>query len=961
MSRFRQALRAFFGESVLARDALFAVASYLLAEVSTHLTLAGSFPMLWLPTGLAVGVLGRVDIARWPRLIAAGALATVAFNLAHGLSPDRALLFTLGNVVTALAAALLSRRFAGTPLDMTRPRDPLVLVTSTQVAPIVGAVLVAAPLAVVYGEPFGETFRLWLLSGGLGALVLAPCVLAWHPQALVAIRRRETGMLLGCTLAAVLVVFPMWRGPILMPPAVFLPLGLWAAMRLGSFVTALTTLVLALGSTLSTVSGFGPFTPLHVASPLDLTWLHTFLAVFSVSMLVLAAIIGDRDRGEAALRASEGRYQLAVRGSNVGIWDHDLATGTQYFSPHYKELLGYAPDEPDASFGTFGVHIHPDDRLPVLEHVSRHLTERVPYDFEYRVITREGAERWVQSRGQAVWNEAGHPIRIAGSIRDVTESKILENELRRARDTAEQASRAKSEFVANMSHELRTPMNGVIGFAHLLLDTELTPEQREFAQTIGNSADGLLRIINDILDFSKIDAHRLVLESIDVDVRSVFESVLALVSEKAAERRLELAAFVDDAVPRTVVGDPVRFQQVVLNLVGNAVKFTEKGEVVLRCSRDETDDGAVHLRVSVSDTGIGIAADVLPLLFEPFRQADQSTTRRFGGTGLGLTISKQLVELMGGAIGVESAPQRGSRFWFTARFAAADATTQPDAATDERRSRVLVVDDSATIRAWLSAQLARRGMDPTAVEDGKLALATLRRAVADGAPFDLAILDLVMPGMDGLTLARSIRADAALSAIPLVMLTAVTDGRWNAEAQRVGVDACLLKPVRERKLFACLGELLDPSVDRSTARGLPTSLPAHVAHPPLTRPRILVAEDNPINSKVALRILDRLGFAGDAVENGREAVDAALGGDYQAVLMDWQMPLLDGLAAAAEIRQREQAGRRLPIIAMTASATEGDRSTWLAAGMDGHIGKPVRSDELQTVRSRWVSRSAPSA
>ena len=962
MSRIRQALQAFFGESVLARDALFALASYGLAELSVHFALAGTFPMLWLPTGLGIGVLLRTEPARWPRLLAAGAAATVLFNLAHDLTPDRALTFALGNAVTVVVTAAVVRRFAGSPIDMAEPRGPLILVAGTQLAPIAGAALVASALALLHGEHFVQTFRLWCLSEGLGALVLAPCVVAWRPRPLVVSRERESALLLGSTVVAVLLAFPMWRGPTVMPPPMLLPLGLWAAMRLGPFVTALTTLLLALGATFSTVSGFGPLTPPSpFANPLDLTWLHAFLAVFAVSTLVLAAIIAERDRGEAALRASEERYQLAVRGSDVGIWDHDLSTGTQYFSPHYKELLGYAPDEPDASFGTFGVHIHPDDRIPVLENVGRHLTERVPYDFEYRVITRTGAERWVQSRGQAVWNDAGHPVRIAGSIRDVTESKILENELRRARDTAEQASRAKSEFVANMSHELRTPMNGVIGFAHLLLDTELTPEQREFAQTISNSADGLLTIINDILDFSKIEAHKLVLESIDVDVRSVFESVLALLSEKAAERRLELAAFVDDDVPRTVVGDPVRFHQVVLNLVGNAVKFTETGEVVLRCTRESSDDGSVVVRVSVSDTGIGISADVLPFLFDPFRQADQSTTRRFGGTGLGLTISKQLVELMNGTIGVTSEPGRGSTFWFTARFGAADPATQPDLPAEPRRSRILVVDDSATIRAWLSAQLARRGMEPTAVEDGKLALATLRRAVAAGTPFDLAILDFVMPGMDGLTLARSIRADAALCAIRLVMLTAVTDGRWNVEAQRVGVDACLVKPVRERKLFACLGELLDPSVERPAARVVPMGVPARAGRPPLARPRVLVAEDNPINAKVALRILERLGYAADAVGNGREAVDAALSGDYDAVLMDWQMPLLDGLAAAAEIRRGEQPGRRVPIVAMTASSAEGDRSTCLAAGMDDHISKPVRPDELQTVLGRWITRNALSA
>ena len=961
MSRWWQSLRSSLDESETVQDCLFALAFLALAETARRLSLAGStFPLLWLPGGLFLGVLVRSELSRWPRLVVAGAIANAVFNVVHGCDPFQVALFGFANAAEALIGASLIRWLGG-PLDVTRARCLLILIASTLVAATASASLVWGSLALARSVPTEGQFARWWMSDVLGVLVLAPCLLTWQQRPRTRAQRAESGLLLIAVVGVITIAFPSSYSATPIPPPVMLPFGLWAALRLGPFVSALSTLLLALRATLSTVHGFGPF---GATGEPDLVWLHSFLAVYALCVLVLAALIAQRDRAEAALRASEERYQLAVRGSNVGIWDHDLRTGSQYFSTRYKELLGYPPDEPDASFGTFGVHIHPDDRMLAFEHVHRHLTDRVPYDVEYRVYRRDGEQRWFHSRGQAVWDDAGNPIRIAGSLRDVTENKLLEQQLRAARDAAEQASRAKSEFVANMSHELRTPMNGVIGFAHLLLDTELSDEQREFAQTISGSADGLLTIINDILDFSKIEAHRLVLERVDFDVRDVFDGVLALLAEKAAERRIELAAFVDDDVPRRVCGDPVRFHQVVLNLVGNAVKFTESGEVVVRCTREPSAAGATTLRVSVIDTGIGIAADAIPFLFEPFRQADQSTTRRFGGTGLGLTISKQLVELMGGAIGVESTPGRGSTFWFTALLGTASEPAEPGVTTTPARARVLVVDDSATIRAWLTAKLARRGIDPVAVEDGKLALATLRRAADQGTPFDLAILDLVMPGMDGLTLARAIKADPRLGRLPLVMLTAVSDGRWKVEAERAGVAACLIKPVREQRLFACLDEQLaaretDPAEQGPRVRSIAGRGRGERGRD--ARPRILVAEDNPINAKVALRILDRLGYAADAVANGREAVAAVKSGAYDAVLMDWQMPVMDGLQAALEIRRAEPPGRRLPIIAMTASAMEGDRSACLAAGMDDHIGKPVRPAGLKAILERWLARSALSA
>ncbi|HEY8515060.1 MAG TPA: response regulator [Candidatus Binatia bacterium] len=917
-------------------------------------------------TGLLLAVLACSETRAWARRLAIGVLVGVALGIAHGLAPSAIVCFACAPACAALVGALLVRRWCPDGIRLERVHDVRMLLAVAVAAAGAGALLRALVVAVgSHVVALAPQLLAWWTRDLLGIVIVAPCVLAWETRPRRRAELLESLALLLVTVVAASVALPLSRGPALMPPFVLLPLGVWAAARLGPFVAALVVLVIALRAAARSAFGFGGLDGLVAVAPsgeaLAATWLPAFLAVLAIPAQLFAAFAAERRRAERDLRASEERYELAVRGSDIGIWDHDLQTGVQYYSPRYRELLGYPADTTDQTFGTFGAHIHPEDQARVVETIRRHLAEHVPYDVEYRVRTRDGSYRWFHSRGQAIWDENGVPVRMAGSVRDITEKKALEEELRSARDAAERASRAKIEFVANMSHELRTPMNGIIGFAHLLLDTDLTEEQREFAQTISSSAEGLLTIINDILDFSKIEAHKLSLEAVDFEIREVFDSVLALLAEKAAAGGIELAAFVDDAVPRVVRGDPVRFRQVVTNLVGNAVKFTEAGEVVVRCTLEETSRDTVVVRVTVVDTGIGIAPEAVPSLFEPFRQGDQSTTRKYGGTGLGLTISRQLVELMGGEIGVTSELGKGSTFWFTARLGQVATAADADEAQPVR-ARVLIVDDSATIRVWLTSRLAAHGMEPSAVENGQLALQLLRRAAAHGTPYDIAILDLVMPGMDGIALARKIKADPMLCSMPLVMLTAVNDSRWATEAERAGIAACLVKPVREQKLVACLENVLETTKQRngaSDARLPRLAAPRRNGAQRRSRPRILVAEDNPMNVRVALRILERLGCDADAVSTGRAAVEAMGDGRYDAVLMDWQMPEMDGLEAALAIRARETSGRHTPIIAMTASIMEGDREACLAAGMDDHVAKPVRPDELKVVLDRWLGPREP--
>jgi PAS domain S-box-containing protein len=685
---------------------------------------------------------------------------------------------------------------------------------------------------------------------------------------------------------------------------------------------------------------------------------------------------------EETIRQSEAHFRSLIENVTDVIFRLDENLQVSYVSPSVKRIFG-CPPETWQGRGLAEL-IHPEDRQAAEKHVRAAADQEgqgVP--MECRIHHIDGSWRLVEAQVNQL-SAAGGARGFVINLRDITERKAAQ-ELRKQKEAAEEANRAKSEFLANMSHEIRTPMNGIIGMTELALATDLTLEQRDYLDTVRNSADALLTVINDILDFSKIEAGKLDLDPIEFDLRNTLGDTLRTLAVRAHGKGLELACSVAGDAPDALIGDPCRLRQILVNLVGNAIKFTHAGEVIVYVNSQvdaappsPEQSTRVWLHFAVEDTGVGIAPEKQAAIFEPFTQADGSTTRKYGGTGLGLTISVRLVKLMSGRIWVESTPGKGSTFHFTACFErqqgsrVARMQLKPTSLID---LPVLIVDDNATNRRILTDVLTSWQMRPTAVDSGPAALEVLEHKAATGRPMPLVLLDAMMPDMDGFTLAEQINRKPHLAGSVLMMLSSAGGPRDPARCRQLGLARYLTKPVKQSELLDAILDALRQDLEENGASSpvacmveqppspRQTIVPA-VAQPlPAGRPlRILLAEDNPVNQKLAIRLLEKRGHTVRLANNGREAIDFWEHESFDVVLMDVQMPEMGGFEATGHIRAREFDSRRhIPIVAMTANAMKGDRERCLEAGMDDYISKPIRAEELFRLLAELGSSEQDSA
>jgi PAS domain S-box-containing protein len=680
--------------------------------------------------------------------------------------------------------------------------------------------------------------------------------------------------------------------------------------------------------------------------------------------------VTNRKQMDAALSKSERRFRNLFEQSNDAIIIH-VAGKIRDANQRTSELLGYSKDQ----LLTMEIKdLHAEKSQKESKERLINAKSGKPLQFETQFLKADGTAVHVEVSSRSI-----DPRKqlIQGIIRDITDRKYAERELKVAYQElekknqqlgeaiaranqmakeAEMANQAKSEFLANMSHEIRTPMNGIMGMTELALGTDLTKEQREYLKMVRTSGEALLTVINDILDFSKIESRKLELEEIDFDLRTTMEDAAEMLAMKAHGAGLELTCHIHPEVSTALVGDPVRLRQVIVNLTHNAIKFTKQGEVAINVEGETEENDSAVLRFSVSDTGIGIPPDKVEKIFEGFIQVDGSTTRRYGGTGLGLTISKQLVEMMGGRIWVESEPGKGSTFHFTARFGLGSAKTKDQIRLDDldlSGLKVLIVDDNATNRLVFQEMTSSWGFAPSEAADGKEALVKIREASDSGDPYRVILLDAQMPEMDGFQMAKEVKTGPYGEGVAIIMLTSMGLKGDAARCQELGISAYLHKPIKQSELLdAIVIALGQPKM------GTTTVITRFTIQDARKRLNVLLAEDNMVNQKLAMRILEKRGHHVVAVSNGKEAIDKYEKEQFDLVLMDVQMPEVDGFEATQRIRQIEkQKGGHIPIVAMTAHAMKGDREKCLAAGMDEYVPKPIKTQELHNVIENLALKS----
>jgi two-component system, sensor histidine kinase and response regulator len=662
----------------------------------------------------------------------------------------------------------------------------------------------------------------------------------------------------------------------------------------------------------------------------------------------------NTEKAQEALRESEERFRLISETIHFGVFEIDTDGSCLYSNTRWQEIFGLSLVE--SLTVDWRDRLHPDEREVISSQWQTCLDHLESFSREIRIVTPKGEERWVHMHSAPVFSDAG--ARYTGTVEDITLRKMAEAELKRAKEEAEMANRAKSQFLANMSHEIRTPMNGVIGFTDLLLETDLTEAQIDFTKTIKRCGEALLSLINDILDFSKIEAGELDFEEIEFDPELLAYDVCDLVRTKIASKPIELLCRIDEQVPARVMGDPLRFRQVLTNLMGNAPKFTESGEIELALSLEEETGERVKLHATIRDTGIGIPRAKWGAIFEPFQQADGSTTRKYGGTGLGLSICKQIANLMQGDTWVESVEGKGSTFHFTAWLKkSGDPASRRVKPVSLVEKHALIVDDNLNNLKILKELLVAAGMKVTLLRRGAEVIDWIKTETKAGRRIDIALLDSQMPDMDGFAIAAAIRDPGhQLPPIPLIAFSSAME-RDARKCQEAGFDGFLSKPARREKLFQMMERIL--AVNAHPMEGQPVE--PHKIHTQYSvredikhSVRILLAEDNLVNQKLATMMLGKAGYAVEVAGNGIEAIEkyAAAPDEFDLIFMDVQMPEMDGIEATQKIR--EKGFDKVPIVAMTAHAMKGDRERCIESGMNDYITKPIKRERVFEMLEKWV-------